>query len=656
MPALSVVMPTTDNVDHPTNQGFLARLDELLLRLAITPESQLEVEVVEAQAPRIQLGGAFAAIPEATMVASVGDVSGGEGLFSTSKARSELDQRRFYASRGIDTSAASGGSPDGFSLLHGTELALADASAATPYLVGLGQDLFYCDGPDVKHITTPLAGAASVTEDPFSALSENLTGLTKIGGQLFASCMNASQGISRRTVAGAWAVIGVVGSVYGLWSAKGQLLAGHGQSLSTIDPSTGANLATILTLPPGAVVTAIADAGEAVLVADSTGSVRSFALDASSILSEFSEARVGISSTEVVTAMAAAFGVVLIGTKEPTASGGSLGRLYSAEIASSDQSFRLVSIQLVREFPSESLSELRHPTAIAFRKTSGYVAVLGDGETVLWRYQLSTKGLSEDLVFPVEAAAFGLAVLEDRIVVALAGVGLWRETSNFLVEGYLISSFSDFGFATEKNWAWLNYLGSGLGSGNTVEVAMTSSHAALDNPDDVNWVTILNIYDEAALGSLAPIFDVEEREVAIKVTLRSGGGGSAPRATAVSIYAYPVTDELRLRVPVNVSDRIERYGRRPLTVKGYGNHYYRELLSRRGQSSELELYRQGIIVRGVLENVQMATAGVGKRSSGMLVCFLVFKGRVLTLGAAGSVSPSTLGVGGTLGIEFTLGT
>jgi hypothetical protein len=657
MAANSVVMPTTDNVAHPRNMGYQARLDELLLRLAITPESQLEIEVVEPQAPRIQLGGAFSALPEATMAVSLGDVSGGEGLFHSidlnHPGATLRDATRFYRSRGIDTSAVAGNTPKGFSLLHGTELSIADVSAATPYLIGLGQDLFYTDGPDVKKITTPLDVAATSTEDPFAASAADLTGLTKIGGELFAS-MNAASGISKRSVAGAWAVIGAVGLVYGLWSAKGQLLAAHDQVLDTIDTVSGAAV-TLLTLPPGAVVTAVADAGDVVLIADSTGSVRSFAPDASAVLSETSEARVGISSTESVTAMAAGFGIVLIGTKEPTPAGGTFGRLYSAEVSASDSSFRLVRIQLVKEFDRDEHAHSHHPTTIGFRKTSAYVAVRGADETILWRYQLATQGLSEDLVFPIEAEAFGLAVLEDRIVVSLSEIGLWRESANFLTEGYVISSFSDFSFATQKNWAWLNFLGSGMGSGSTAEVAITSSHAAMDNPLDPNWITVLTIYDEAGLGALAPIFDVEERELAMKVTLSSGGGGSAPRAESASVYAYPITDELRVRIPVNVSDRLERHGRRPVVVRGYGNHYYRELLSRRGQSAELELYRQGITIRGVVENVPMATPGEGKRSSGMLVAFVVFKGRVLQLGQAGAVSPSTLGVGGTLGIEFTLG-
>lgn len=647
------VMPTTDRVAHPRNAGYGARLDELLMRLAITPESQVEVEVVEAQAPRIQLGGAFAAIPEATMVVSVGDASGGEGLFSTSKAKTELDQRRFYASRGIDTSAAGGGEPDGFTLLHGTEVALADVSATTPYMVVLGQAAFYTDVGDVINVASPLAGASPTTEDPFIASAAAVTGLAKIGGELFAS-MNAAAGISKRSVAGSWAVIGTIANVYGLWSAKGVLFAGHDSVLDIVNTTTGAPT-TLLTLPPGATVTAIADAGDAVLVADSTGSVRSYALDGTAALALFSESRVGVSSNEQVSCLGAGFGVVMVGTKEVTSASGTFGRLYSAELAAQDGNFRLVNIQLVREFDSEALNELRHPTAIAFKKTSAYIAVTANGEAQLWRYQLSTKGLSQDLVFPTEAAIYGLGVFEDRFVVAQAAVGLWRETANHLVEGYLITSMSDFGFATEKNWAWINFLGSNLGSGNSVEVSITSSHAAMDNPLDVDWIPILTVYDQAGLGSLAPIFNVEERETALKITLRSGGGATAPRATAVSLYAYPVTDELRIRLPVNVSDRLERHGRRPLTISGYGNYYYRELLARRGVSGELELYRQGLRIRGVVENVQMARAGTGKRGSGMLVAFVTFKGRVLTLGGTTTVGPSTMGVGGTLGIEFTLG-
>lgn len=644
------VLPTTDVVARPRQQGYEARLDELLLRLAITPDSQIEQQVVPPQAPRIQLGGALEALPSSALIASVGDVSGGEGLHNTSRARTERDSTRYWASRGIDTSAAGANSPGGFTLLRGTKQVHASITATTPYLVVLDDKVLMADGPNVKTIASVFGSPSPTTEDPFTGSTSPLTGLARIGGDVWAS-MNAANGLSKRAAGGStWAVTGTLANIIGLWSAKQRLFALIGNVFHEINQTTGASLATVLTLPVGRIVTAVADAGDVILVSDNTGKVYSFALDASAVLVLKSETKVGLADTEVTTCLASGFGVAVIGTKETTSLGGTIGRLYVANITAADSGHRLVDMQLVKEFPSESLTEARHPTAITFRQASAYVAVISDGEVVLWRYQLATGGLSEDLVFPIEVVPYGIGVIENRLVVGLAASGLWGEADTFVSSGYLMSPLSNFGFATAKTWAWVNFLGLGLGSGATVRISLTSNPDALLSPDHVDWRPVLDLYDMAAEGDLAPVFDVKERAVAMMVTL-SSGGTAAPTVTSVSVYAYPSPDELRVNLPVNISDRIERPGRAPITVGGWGNLIYRELLARRGDSTELEVYRHQLTIRGTIEDVRMASPGRGRRSSGTLVCIVTVQGRVVAIGATAFVGPTTLGVG-TLGIDL----
>ena len=56
-------------------------------------------------------------------------------------------------------------------------------------------------------------------------------------------------------------------------------------------------------------------------------------------------------------------------------------------------------------------------------------------------------------------------------------------------------------------------------------------------------------------------------------------------------------------IPINISDRVERPGRKPIKVKGLGNLLYSTLRQKEGDSVVLELFDPSEIIRGVVERI-----------------------------------------------------
>lgn len=657
MPAIPNLLPTTDRVARPSQAGYDARLDELLLRLAITPETRLQIDTAPPQAPRIQLGSSDA-LPDEAVIVTLGDVSDGEGLFYAHRLHRDEHRNHYWRSRGIDTSVPEGGLAEGFRLLKATTRAFTD-TAATPYMVVMENgELFFADGALVHRLTDIIGGGGDSTEDP-GLDTRTITGLARLGRILYASVGSgaAFPAVARRSTGGTWTdLASAPQAVERLWAAKERLIASYAGAgdigtVSELDELSGAP--TILyTLPEGRRAVAVADADSAILIAETTGKVRALAPDDTGVLTERSATKVGLSDNEYPTAIASGFGVVVIGTGERTKEGGRIGRLYVADLSGSDQNFALVNIRLIRTFPTDNLAEDHSPTAICFKKASAYIAVPGLGETNLWRFQLATGGLSEDLVYAVDQdPVYDLAVINDRLVAAIATEGIFLEATTFVASGYIISPRAEFGFASDKAWRWAT-LKAEVPAGCFVEVFVSGRDEALTDPNHSSWTKVISAYDATALDALSPINAIEDGGIALKVEVTANAAATvSPRVESAAAIGYPLTDELIVQLPINISDRVERPYRKPFLLRGYGSFLYRDLIARRGQNVELELYREKMVIQGVLETVSQATPGRGHRSSGLLVAMAVVRGRVGTLGATGTIGPTTLGLD-SLGIDL----
>lgn len=642
-------LATVDDVARPLSAGYEAALGDLLLRLAVTPQSQLELQTADPTAQRIDTGDTPEELSETFPAHALEDLTGGEGLFfAHRRSTTERDPTRFWRSSGIDNAPTLPGETAGIRLLHDTEVAESDTST-NPYMAVLGTVAYFADGPDVKRVANPLAGAPSVTtEDPDVANADALTGLVRLGDELFASSPN---GIHIRSSGGTWSDLASSVATTRLWSAKARLLSvtGSGNVLSEVDASTGSPT-TLLTLPSGETFTDVKDGGAAILAAATTGHVYALVPDNTGALKL--QGQTEFADYEYPRVIHEAFGIVLVGTVEDTNAGGAIGRLYTAKLGvDPDGSYVLTSIQLIRVFDNASLSVDRAPRWMGQRRDSIYVGVRGSSETKLWRYHVATGSLTEDLVFGVENDMYGIGVVDNTLLVTIAGNGLYREMTDYVASGYLIGPAADFYSARDKAYLYGKLEGElAANPGSEISMALSTDLDAMNDPTHSSWITVVTAYDASQLGVMATIVGQLGRFAILKITLMaSDDAATTPIMQSATVFMYPQTEELLVLLPVNVSDRVEMPHRSPFTVRGLGNRLYQELLSRQGAPAVLQLYRPGITLRGTVEAVSQRVPGEGRQSSNTFIAFVRFRGRIAQTGSQPTGS-STLGLSA-LGID-----
>ena len=98
------VLPSPSNTSAPQSKGYEANLDDLLLRFAVGPGRQLNINTAPLQAQAIQTSETPEDFQqEFGQIYSRTDFSGGSGLDKAHKRNaSEMDFSRFWDSNGID--------------------------------------------------------------------------------------------------------------------------------------------------------------------------------------------------------------------------------------------------------------------------------------------------------------------------------------------------------------------------------------------------------------------------------------------------------------------------------------------------------------------------------------------------------------------------
>jgi len=636
------VLPSPSNTSAPESQGFEANLDDLFLRFAVGPGRQLNINTAPLQAQAIQTSETPEDFQqEFGQIYSRTDFAGGSGLDKAHRRNAaENDFQRFWDSKGIDVfSGKQVGQEYKVSLLHDTDEALT-SSNTNLYMQELDGTIFYADGDTLMKITTPLTGTpaqdgSSGQGKPSSGNA--ITGMAVMGNQLF---LVANGVIYQRTATNTYGSYNSDNTYSRLWAAKGRLIASDTSGvLYEIEPasaSTG-NDTTIKSLPNGRNWTDVCDAGAVVLATADDGYIYSFA-DESSTLTLKGQTFV---EGEIPNAIDAAQGLIFYGTYQNTASG-KIGRLYRAEITNANNLYVLVNAQLIKQWGNSTSTLNQAPYKIISTRDSIYTGIVDSAsKTNLWRYYLPTGGIARDLEFAESGIVLGITVFSDTLFATVAAGGSYRESTNYVSTGYIITALGDFFTSEKKQWVGAK-LNTNVVTSGSVKLSTSTIAADINNPDAATWSEQVSIFSGTG-GDEQVMTLVDGRWIAGKIQLNTDDVTQSPEMLSFAIRGFQLVNDLVVDMPINISDQIERPFRKALLVQGQGDLVYQALRNKEGKNVQLEIFRPDTLLRGIIENVSSPIEEISPRGSVTSYCLVRFRGSKV-------VQTSTSGVG--LGIEL----
>ena len=98
-------------------------------------------------------------------------------------------------------------------------------------------------------------------------------------------------------------------------------------------------------------------------------------------------------------------------------------------------------------------------------------------------------------------------------------------------------------------------------------------------------------------------------KVVLKAAASVSGTDTTPTVQSIQIRALARPELVVVQIPVNLSDRVERPMRKPITVKNLGETIYQTLKDKEGDAVTLEVYDPAEVIRGVVESIQYPITG-----------------------------------------------
>jgi hypothetical protein len=186
-------------------------------------------------------------------------------------------------------------------------------------------------------------------------------------------------------------------------------------------------------------------------------------------------------------------------------------------------------------------------------------------------------------------------------VMVSMGSDVYKEQSTYESEGYLVTSAADFFTAESKQFVGAEISTVTMPADTQVSLQYSTRFEDLNEPESATFTN--------ALTQLGGTGD-EEKQIAEvsryiigKVILRSTDGVSTPKVKSIQFRALARPELVVAQIPINISDRVERPGRKPLKVKGLGDTLYKALRAKEGDSVTLEIFEPQEIIRGVVEQI-----------------------------------------------------
>jgi hypothetical protein len=605
----------TTSIKNPKRYGYDLQLDNIYLRTAVGPGREMTIQSSDVQAGQ-QVN--VKQNPE-DFTSNLGRIysrnkfDAGQGLDTAHRSDGKPDDvNRFWDSKGIDVFHGDDETAYNIHLLHQTadqnvRGASTSFSSNNNYLAQTTDGtIWVTDATSVWYS----ADAESWTEidSTVNGATHNFTGIATFGNSLYLTTKDGTSSSQLIYYNGStWTELNNSqtsnGGLTGIWFVKNTLwitgndgTAEHIWDINPFDSWSASNLAVadaIIEVEPTHRITDIVDAGAVVLASSTDGNIYSLKLE-SGIFVNKGQSTVPF---EEVHSLAASEGIIFFGTKENTRN---IGRLYRAELVAADDLYVLANRQLIKEWVEDSINTT--PTSMFTSRDSVYIGVQeGTNEANLWRYYLPTGGLARDLQTTGTGPISGITQTDGMFVIISIGSDVYKEQSTYESEGYLITSAADFFTAESKQFVGAEISTVNMPANTEVELLYSTKFEALDNPNDSSFVS--------ALTQISGTGDVEKqiaevsRYIVGKIVIKSTNNVSTPEVKSIQFRALARPELVVAQIPVNISDRVERPGRKPFKVKGLGNELYKSLRNKEGTSVTLELFQPQEIIRGVVEQI-----------------------------------------------------
>jgi hypothetical protein len=626
-------IPSTNFIGKPKSYGYDARLDTMLLRTAIGPGREMTIQSSDVQEQGINVKqNAEDFTSNLGRIYSRNNFTGGQGLDTAHRANGQPnDSTRFWDSRGIDVFHGEDEVSYNIHLLHNTTSLevtgsnLSDNSFLVRTNGDSGETLWLASGANIY-----ASSNGGTTWTLSLTAGYDITGMAPFGGTLFITAGSGTNTELQHYDGSSWTneSLGSVISGYlnNIFVEKGFVfVAGvsngthylwHADPIARNFNNKFTTASSDLVVTAEAKFTSAADAGAVVLVSNENGKVYSIK-DNGGTPQVKGQSKV---SFEKIFTIAATEGIIFLGTQEATRT---VGRLYRAQLVVADDLYVLANRQLIKEWFADGVDTT--PYSMFVSRDSVYMGVCeASNELNLWRYYLPTGGLARDLLTVGTGKCRGITQSDGMFLISVSGHNVFKEQTTYESTGYIISSAADFYTAERKQFVGAAVSTLELPSDTDVELRFSNKFEDLDNPDSTGYK--LGLKQNHGAGDAEKQITPVARYIIGKLVLNSHLQQDTPKVKSFQFRALARPELVVVRVPINISDRVERPNRKPLIVKGLGDSLYNELRGKEGDSITLELFDPAEVVKGVVENLSYPITVNTERGSVTTYAVLTVRG------------------------------
>ncbi len=670
-----MTVPTLAEVANPVAMGYGVRLGQNLFQLAYADGVGLRVQAAPPEQSQRIIENPEDVAQEFGLVWSRADFGGGEGLWRAHRTDgSRLDASRYWTSENLDVSpprvSVDARVPSELQLSRDFEQVIGTDgdTYAGPMIVTSDDRIFAVDTSPVNDEIVELTSLDAT--NPVATVVHTAAGTT-FGtiGSIASGDPNrflASEGRNDSGLLSGAVLYNLNGGVSGSWSthrsanntsfgvffAGGRMLYSEVTSSQSVlkeilTPGTPADDVIIDTGPGNQGVSAVIDAGTAILAAWADGTIRAYqSVDGK--LTVVAESDLPLrDERESVSSMVAIGDLMLIGTGVvvDALNSGAIGRLWLASLSGViPTDYQLLKVwgepheTTTTDFVPASMVKARNSIWIAGRHG---MPITSAPQRALWRYDLTTGGLSHwsYVVNDPNSTADSMRVGSSggRLWVSIDAFGLYREISDYVAQGEIHLPLVDHFSGDDKTWVGFKAEIEMAGVGSEVTIFWTTDPGALGSPASSQWILgkTFTVSDtgQTLYQILDPVSGVnpQSRYLALRVLVKAQTDrADTPRVRWVSTVSYPTQNDVIVEVPILISDVVRRPNRRPLRVLGHGNDVWTSLKTLEGSSVELEVYRPSEKVRGLVMSVTAPQRAQTNRGSQLEFAVVTVRGRRYT--------------------------